>query len=207
MEDLDRVIAQAEAASPLDRMDLRDAVAAHGLAGLDAVEPWLTDPRLSRFAARVAVAVGRNGHAPEAVAVLRRGERAAPTPEMRRDIAEQLALLQPPARAARGRAGYEIVDPAVRLDGRPAIRYRISSQRLPGHFNVPREVMDALGIPTDGNVVIQVGRAATGGVVFEGHVGIASGTEIYPVKGEPSMAALASLPPYEELDVVVAKDG
>jgi hypothetical protein len=66
--------------------------------------------------------------------------------------------------------------------------------------------MDELGIPTDGNVLLEVRRSKTGGVVFAGRVGLASGTEVYPVTEDPSMAPLAALQPYESIDVTVAKD-
>jgi hypothetical protein len=65
------MIAAAEA-PPTVRIEFRDAIARHGDPGVHAVEPWLDDPEMRRFAVRVIVRAAELGVAPEAKSILRR---------------------------------------------------------------------------------------------------------------------------------------
>ena len=66
--------------------------------------------------------------------------------------------------------------------------------------------MDQLGIETDGAIDLDVHRSSTGGLVYSGRMGIASGTEVYPANDDASAAELRALAPYESIDVTVARD-
>jgi len=67
MKSLSALVKAARDAPPETRIQFRDPIAAHGAEAITAVTPWLADPRLGAFAARVIAAVGRQGHATEAV--------------------------------------------------------------------------------------------------------------------------------------------
>lgn len=49
--DLETHLARARDASGMDRIELRDPIAAHGEAAIDALTAWLADARLAAFAA------------------------------------------------------------------------------------------------------------------------------------------------------------
>jgi hypothetical protein len=55
---LDDVLAAARNASPSTRIELRDAIAAHGEDAIEAMTDWLGEPRLARFAIRVLERIG-----------------------------------------------------------------------------------------------------------------------------------------------------
>lgn len=57
-KDLPTLLGEVERATPSDRIDYRDAVAAHGDLAVSALTPWLNDPRLVRFALRAIARVG-----------------------------------------------------------------------------------------------------------------------------------------------------
>ena len=204
---LDTLIAEARQAPSETRIGYRDGIASHGPAGIDAVSGWISDPRLGGFAVRVIVAAGRLGHRDEASAALAAGRKTATSEAIARDI--DAALVEfPPRRASSKRrtsGDFEVLVEDLELRGRPAVQYRIETQGQAGHFNVPRSIMDQLGIPTDGMIDVDVRRSVTGGMVFSGRIGIASGTEVYPTLDEPSTAGLRALKPYESIDVTVAK--
>lgn len=56
---LDGLLASARDASPSDRIDLRDSIAAHGEDAIEAMTDWLGEPRLAAFAIRVLDRIGR----------------------------------------------------------------------------------------------------------------------------------------------------
>jgi hypothetical protein len=71
-ETLEDALQAARSADPAERVNLyRDAIAQYGAPAIDAVLPWLTDPRLCRFAVRVIEKAGEVGARDRAVAVLR----------------------------------------------------------------------------------------------------------------------------------------
>lgn len=205
---LDALLQGAETASPETRIEFRDPIAGYGIDAIGAVAPWLSDARLGGFAARVITMVGRQGHHAEAAGAFVGAIGSAGSESIGRDIQAGIAEFGVVTRRAPAsrRSGYEVLDEDAVLRGRPAIRYRIDTHQQAGHFNVPREIMDRLGIPTDGNVDLDVHRSKTGGLVFSGPMGIASGTEIYATADDPSSVALRGLRPYESIDVTVAKD-
>lgn len=83
-EQLAVVLAQAAAASPGERIALRDQLASHGPAAISAVTPWLDDPRLAAFAVRVITKAGA-GSLPQAIDVLM-AHRPIATSSIRADI-------------------------------------------------------------------------------------------------------------------------
>lgn len=56
---LDGLLAAARDASPADRIELRDSIAAHGENAIEAMTDWLAEPRLAAFAIRVLDRIGR----------------------------------------------------------------------------------------------------------------------------------------------------
>jgi hypothetical protein len=208
MKSLNALLKAAREAAPESRIEYRDQIATYGVDAITAIAPWLADPRLGAFAARVIAAVGRQGHAPEALAALTSGLETAGSDPVRRDVEAGIAEFAPPRRrrAVAGRTGYDILATDAELRGHPAVRYRIETHKERGHFNVPRAVMDQLGIETDGAIDLDVHRSSTGGLVYSGRMGIASGTEVYPANDDASAAELRALAPYESIDVTVARD-
>lgn len=69
------LLARAEGADPAHRIDLRDPIAAHGAAAIEAVTPWLKEPTLAAFAIRVIARVGLDGERAAAQAALRAARR------------------------------------------------------------------------------------------------------------------------------------
>ena len=68
---LDDAIAGAQAADRNDRIEWRDVIAAHGLAGIGAVLEWVGDAEFGFFAVRVIEATGKRGSVEEALDALR----------------------------------------------------------------------------------------------------------------------------------------
>jgi hypothetical protein len=69
------LLARAEGADPAHRIDLRDPIAAHGAAAIEAVTPWLKEPTLAAFAIRVIARAGLDGEREAAQAALRSARR------------------------------------------------------------------------------------------------------------------------------------
>ena len=69
------LLARAELADPAHRIDLRDPIAAHGAAAIEAVTPWLKVPNLAAFAIRVIARAGLDGEREAAQAALRQARR------------------------------------------------------------------------------------------------------------------------------------
>lgn len=72
---LENLLTRAESADPANRIDLRDAIAAHGAAAIEAVTPWLKVPTLAAFAVRVIARAGVTGEREAAQAALRAARR------------------------------------------------------------------------------------------------------------------------------------
>jgi hypothetical protein len=83
--ELTALLAAAAAASLTDRIEWRDRIAAHGVRGIEAVGPWLDDPKLAAFAVRVIERAGETGEAASASRILR-SARTRATPAIARDI-------------------------------------------------------------------------------------------------------------------------
>ncbi|MDH4143484.1 MAG: hypothetical protein OEV61_12825 [Chloroflexota bacterium] len=206
MKSLKSLLKAAQEAPPETRIQLRDAIAEHGVEAIDAVTPWLADPRLGAFATRVITVAGRAGHTTEAVAAFTTGLDTAANEAIRRDVEAGLAEFAPPKRrrAVSGRTGYEILAEDGQLRERPAVRYRIETHKARGSFNIPRVVLDLLAVPADGVVDMEVRRSGSGDLVFSGLMGT-SGTKLAPLADDAAVAELKTLDSYESIDVTVAR--
>jgi hypothetical protein len=98
--DLSELLARAARASPSNRIELRDPIAAFGTSAVDAVEPWVADPRLGTFAVRVLEVVAAGADRAAAVAALARARPHAGSPAIGRDIDQRLARFGSPAPSA-----------------------------------------------------------------------------------------------------------
>jgi hypothetical protein len=87
------LLARAEGADPAHRIDLRDDIAAHGTAAIEAVTPWLKVPALAAFAIRVIARAGLAGDREAAQAALRQGRRRIDA-RLRADIDWALSSLK-----------------------------------------------------------------------------------------------------------------
>lgn len=108
---LQELLDRAAAASPNDRIDLRDEIAAHGSEAIDGVRLWLADPDLWRFAVRVIGRAADLGSRQAAVDVLRKAAKEAPL-DQRIDIDVELARLGAPGVTRSGQFGkvdYEAI--------------------------------------------------------------------------------------------------
>lgn len=92
IDSLEQLIERARAAAPNDRIELRDPIASHGGAALEAMGEWLADPVLTRFAVRVVGRVADLGEREAAISVLRLAREEA-TPEQRADLDGELRRL------------------------------------------------------------------------------------------------------------------
>jgi hypothetical protein len=87
------LLADARAADPVHRIDLRDPIAAHGAAAIEAVGPWLKEPALAAFAIRVIARAGQDGERDIALTTLR-GARRRLDPRFRADIDWAVGVLK-----------------------------------------------------------------------------------------------------------------
>lgn len=112
----EQLIDRARAATPNDRIELRDPIAAHGEVAIHAMAEWLADPQLTRFAVRVVGRVADLGQSEAAVSMLKAARDEA-TLDQRQDIDAELRRLgvglgRQPAWARRPADG-EPVDPSA----------------------------------------------------------------------------------------------
>jgi hypothetical protein len=113
-DSLNDLVRRARAATPNDRIDLRDPIAAHGAPAIEAMAEWLADPELTRFAVRVIGRAADTGHRETAIQVLDEARQEA-TPDQRIDIDDELRRLgvaDPASRRPRARSGGP-ADPSV----------------------------------------------------------------------------------------------
>lgn len=87
------LLADAREADPAHRIDLRDPIAAHGAAAIEAVGPWLKEPALAAFAIRVIARAGLDGERETALATLRSARRRL-DPRFRADVDWALSVLK-----------------------------------------------------------------------------------------------------------------
>jgi hypothetical protein len=99
---LAKAIAGAEAADRLTRIEWRDPIAQYGVAAIDAVAPWISDPELGAFAVRVIEAAAGHGAKAEAVEALSSVGRLGPSAAVLRDVDDALGRLAPKSTAASG---------------------------------------------------------------------------------------------------------
>jgi hypothetical protein len=90
---LDTLLADARDADPTHRIDLRDPIAAHGAAAIEAVGPWLKEPALAAFAIRVIARAGQDGERDLASTTLRQARRRL-DPRLRADVDWALNVLK-----------------------------------------------------------------------------------------------------------------
>ena len=90
---LDVLLADAREADPTHRIDLRDPIAAHGAAAIEAVGPWLKEPALAAFAIRVIARAGQDGERDLASTTLRQARRRL-DPRLRADVDWALNVLK-----------------------------------------------------------------------------------------------------------------
>jgi hypothetical protein len=87
------LLADAREADPAHRIDLRDPIAAHGAAAIEAVGPWLKEPAFAAFAIRVIARAGLDGERDVALATLRQARRRL-DPRFRADVDWALGVLK-----------------------------------------------------------------------------------------------------------------
>jgi hypothetical protein len=87
------LLADARAADPVHRIDLRDPIAAHGAAAIEAIGPWLKEPAFAAFAIRVIARAGQDGERDVALTTLR-GARRRLDPKFRADIDWAVGVLK-----------------------------------------------------------------------------------------------------------------
>ena len=87
------LLADAREADPAHRIDLRDRIASHGAAAIEAVGPLLKEPALAAFAIRVIARAGQDGERDVALAALR-GARRRLDPRLRADVDWALGVLK-----------------------------------------------------------------------------------------------------------------
>jgi len=75
---LSALLQEAETASPMERIEWRDRIAAHGARAIEGVQPWLDHPVLAAFAIRVIERAGTNGEIALATQVLRSARSKVP---------------------------------------------------------------------------------------------------------------------------------
>jgi hypothetical protein len=123
--DLETLLARAREASGMDRIELRDPIAAHGEPAIDALTDWLVDPRLAAFAVRVLGRIGEAGeHRDAVVATLGAVDADQLAPGVAADIEAALAALGHRSRASTGRGSASTLAERIRgLDGEPGRGY------------------------------------------------------------------------------------
>jgi hypothetical protein len=99
-QSLASLLQAAADAAPDRRIELRDAIAAHGEAAIKGVSPWLTDPALGAFAVRVIRKAVDAENVDVALACLRSAKSSAGSDGITRDIEETIKAIRPPARRA-----------------------------------------------------------------------------------------------------------
>ena len=111
-ETLTELLDRARAASPNNRIDLRDEIAAHGEAAISAMVEWIDHPEHWRFAIKVIWRAGQLGHRDAAIEALREAGSAA-SAERRAAIDAELTQLGAPGIIRTGAYG-PIDDEAIR---------------------------------------------------------------------------------------------
>ena len=113
---LEGLVEQARLAAPNERIELRDPIASHGTAAVDAMAEWLADPQLGRFAVRVIGRVADFRERGAASMTLRLALDEA-TPDQRVDIEAELHRLgftaRPPRNRRMARGHQDTVDPST----------------------------------------------------------------------------------------------
>jgi hypothetical protein len=77
---LSALLQEAESASPTQRIEWRDRIAAHGARAIEEVRPWLRSPALAAFAVRVIERAGVEGEPDLAIEALKSSRSKVPAP-------------------------------------------------------------------------------------------------------------------------------
>jgi hypothetical protein len=102
------LLEKASTASPADRIEWRDQIAAFGPRAIEGVRPWLSNPALAGFAVRVIERVGAAGEPALAAQVLRSARNRVP-PAVAGDVAWALQRLREVSKARRTEGAASIV--------------------------------------------------------------------------------------------------
>jgi hypothetical protein len=92
------LLEEASAASPAERIEWRDRIAAYGPRAIEGVRPWLSNPALAGFAIRVIERAGASSDPAVAAKVLRAARKRVP-PAAADDVAWALQRLRAAGRA------------------------------------------------------------------------------------------------------------
>lgn len=120
---LAKLLERAESADPANRIDLRDPIAAHGTAAIEAVTPWLRIPSLAAFAIRVIARAGQEGDREVALNVLRQARRRVDA-RIRADIDWAVGVLRVPGDLASAAPPAKGAPPAATRAARPRAQVR-----------------------------------------------------------------------------------
>lgn len=121
---LEAVLMKARDASPGQRIEWRDPIAAYGAPAIEAVQPWLADAQLAAFAIRVIERVGCAGE-PELASQALRSARPRVPPSAAVDVDWALQHVRAASRPAAVPAPVPVAPhrvaqrPAPRSDRRP----------------------------------------------------------------------------------------
>lgn len=196
MDDLATLLAAARAPGA-DRIAYRDRIAAFGASAVDAMQEWLGDPELAKFAVRFLGRVDGPARA-GAVKVLVGAARSSVIAGVSGDAEEELLRM---GEAARLKADKEVIvlDHGKDPDGLAFMRVRMRAAES-GHFTLPDPVMTGLDLPTNPRVEVDVAcRAGTFTVVVKTE----SRNEVYARQRDQGTRDLARIRPYERITVTV----
>jgi hypothetical protein len=151
---LEEAMIGASEAPPEIRIEFRDSIARYGATGVRAVEPWLHDPELFRFAARVIVKAAAFGADTEAKDALKRSLTAGLSEVARDEVEAALIQLGVKARGAtrrscRSGSRHEVVVPSE-----PLVRGRLYKRRELHHAGWGGNWQSGVSYPANGDHVL-----------------------------------------------------
>jgi hypothetical protein len=151
---LNEAVIGAAEAPPDTRIEFRDPIARYGAAGIQAVEPWLQDPELYRFAARVIVKAAAFGAETEAKEALRRVLKLRLSQDAVYEVEAALLQLGVKARAATSRSGRSEsrVQPIVPTE--PLVKGRVYKRRELHHAGWGGNWQSGVSYPASGDHVL-----------------------------------------------------
>lgn len=148
---LDDAIMGAAEAPPSVRIEFRDPIARHGLAGIVRVIPWLTDPKLSAFAVRVVARAADFGASEGARQALQAALPGLSQPA-RSDAAEALQKLGVPTRVARIRPTRDAVAEQTSLE--ELVEGRVYKRRALHDSGLGGNRQKGISYPAEGTYVL-----------------------------------------------------
>ncbi|HET9345125.1 MAG TPA: hypothetical protein VFO05_05425 [Candidatus Limnocylindrales bacterium] len=156
MEPLSLVAAMIGAgeAPPETRIEFRDAIARYGGAGIQAVEPWLWDPELYRFATRVIVKAAAFGAETEAKDALKRALQAGLSEDAISEIEAALLQLGVKARVSVSRSGSLASRLQPGTPTEPLVKGRVYKRRELHHAGWGGNWQSGVSYPATGDHVL-----------------------------------------------------